>query len=485
MKNVFDKKHGSDLLKKPVNIILFLLVASVLALYTANGGIKAAIMLLMLPAVVTYMYAIFMKPRIGLIGVYCLNFFVLGISRYIKGVPFGLAIDGHLFLVYISLFFISFFRNIPWSNAKNDMVLLASVWFGYALFQLVNPEAVSRAAWFYAMRGTSLYMLLIVPLIFICFDKRDDLKLFLLIWAALSLLGTLKGIQQHMLGPDPWEQAWLDGGGDITHILFGKLRVFSFYSDAGQFGGAQGQAGVVFTILGLNQKDNKKLRYFYFAAGLAGLYGMMISGTRGAIAVPFGGFALYVVLRKNIKVMILGGILGIGTFVFFKYTTIANGVATINRMRTAFDPNDKSLQVRLENQRKLKTYLATRPFGGGIGSSGGWGLRFSPNTFLANVPTDSWYVIIWVEQGVVGLLLHLFILFYIVIKNSYIIMFKIRDDWIRAQMSALVSGMFGIMLASYGNAVLGQFPTSLLMYSTMAFLFLGRKLDNEKVKEIP
>lgn len=63
-------------------------------------------------------------------------------------------------------------------------------------------------------------------------------------------------------------------------------------------------------------------------------------------------------------------------------------------------------------------------------------------------------------------------------------MFKIRDDWIRTQMSALVSGMFGIMLASYGNAVLGQFPTSLLMYGSIAFLFLGEKLDKDKLKEI-
>jgi hypothetical protein len=36
-------------------------------------------------------------------------------------------------------------------------------------------------------------------------------------------------------------------------------------------------------------------------------------------------------------------------------------------MRSAFDPNDPSLQVRLDNQKILKGYLATRPFGAGIG----------------------------------------------------------------------------------------------------------------------
>jgi hypothetical protein len=35
-------------------------------------------------------------------------------------------------------------------------------------------------------------------------------------------------------------------------------------------------------------------------------------------------------------------------------------------------------------------------------------------------------------------------------------------------MSALISGMAGIMVASYGNEVLGQMPTSLLIYASMA-----------------
>ena len=148
-------------------------------------------------------------------------------------------------------------------------------------------------------------------------------------------------------------------------------------------------------------------------------------------------------------------------------------------MRSAFDYNDPSLQVRLENQKRLASYLSSRPFGGGIGASGNWGMRFSPNTFLAQTPTDSWYVMIWADMGIVGLMLHLFILFYIVIKSSYIIMVKLKDPWIKAQMSALVCGMWGIIVASYGNGVLGQMPTGIIIYSSMAFLFLGKSYEQE------
>jgi cell division protein FtsW (lipid II flippase) len=480
MENAFNKTHGSNLLKKPVFFLALVILVSFLAYTTAKGGLVTAIGILLLPLILTYLSMIFMIPRTGLIGMYILNFIVLGLTRYIKGLPLGLSMDFHFVLIYLSLFFISFFRKIPWENAKNDAVLLAVIWFGYSLFQLVNPEAVSRAAWFYVMRGASLYMLFILPLIFIIFNKYTDLGVLLRLWAIFSILAALKGLQQKFIGPDPWEQAWLDEGGALTHILFGKLRVFSFYSDAAQFGAAQGHAGLVFGILALNQKKSTWLKLLFLLTSFLGIYGMMISGTRGAIAVPFAGMALYLLLRKNIRILILGAILGLGVFFFFKYTTIGNSNYSINRMRTAFNPNDASLMVRLENQRKLKSYLATRPFGGGIGSSGGWGQRFSPNTFLANTPTDSWYVAIWAEQGIVGLSLHLFILLYFVVKSSYVIMFKIRDDWVRAQMSALVCGLFGIMVASYGNSVLGQFPTGILIYSSIGFLFLGQNFDNEE-----
>lgn len=479
MENVFERAYGSEVLRKPFILGIFITIMIGLGYMTAINGMAAGIGILGLPILATYLYIVFTNSRYGLLVLFVYNFFVLGSMRYLKDVPLGLGVDGQLILMYLALFFKSFFFKVPWENAKREIVLLAAIWFTYALFQLVNPETVSREAWFYAMRGVSLYMILTIPLILILFNKHNDLILFFKIWAVLSLLGSLKGLMQQFIGPDPWEQAWLDGGGDLTHILFGKLRIFSFFSDAGQFGAAQGHAAVVFFILSFFEKESWKWKYFYAIVAILGLYGMMISGTRGAIAVPIMGFGLYVILRKNIKVLILGAILGLGVIVFFKFTTIGSSNYTINRMRTAFDPEDASLQVRLENQRKLKTYMASRPFGGGIGAAGNWGMRFTPNTFLAQTPTDSWYVMIWAEQGIVGLLLHLFILFYVVIKGSYYIMFKVRDPVLRAQLSALVSGMFGIMVASYGNGVLGQMPTGIIMYSSMAFLFLAKDLDEE------
>lgn len=487
MADNFDKPTGSDILKQPVYFTALVIVVVGLGYIMAKGGVMAGLGFVAMPALIAYLYFAFTIPKTAIMAIYILNFTAIGLSRYIKDAPLGLTIDINFLLVYAALFFMSFFKSIPWKNARNDLVLLAVIWYGYALFQLINPEALSMEAWFYAMRGSALYMLFNIPLVFILLNTRKDLDTFLLFWAVLSILGTMKGIMQKVVGVDSYEQAWLDAGSASTHILFGKLRVFSFYSDAGQFGAAQGMAGVVFLILATNLKRSKMLQRLYFVTGILGLYGLMISGTRGAMAVPVMGFAMYIFLRKNFKIMVLGAIMGLAVIVFFKYTTIAQGNYTVRRMRTAFNPTeDASYQVRMANREKLKGYLASRPFGGGIGSSGNWGLRFTPHTFLANTPTDSWYVMIWAEQGIVGLMLHLTILLYILFKSMYMILFKIKDKEINAIMCALTSGYFGIMVASYGNGVLGQMPTGIIIYTSMAYLFLGPKLqkDEEELQKI-
>lgn len=479
--NPFDNYTGSDRMRQPYLIILLLILVVSTAWLTSTMGLMAGLGFILMPCIFVYLYLLFKYPIIGLYSAIFLGFFILGSARYIKGVQVGLAMDGILFLTYIALIFNKFVEKVDWKPVKKDVTILALIWFGYSMFQMVNPESRVFAAWLAGMRGISLYMLLMIPLTLLFFDDNRKLMYFFYLWGILSLLATFKGIYQNFIGVDPFEKAWLDGGGAVTHILFGKLRIFSFLSDAGQFGANQAYSAVVALIVSMTQKDWRK-KMFFILVGILGLYGMFLSGTRGSISVPLAGFTAFFVLRKNRFVMISGFFLLITVFVFFKYTTIGQGNQQIRRMRSAFDPNDASLQVRLENQKRLKVYLATRPFGGGIGHAGVKAQKYLPNAFLSNVATDSWYVLIWAEQGIVGLLLHLFILFYILGKSSYLIMFRIRDPIVKMKMAALTSGMFGIMVASYGNAVLGTMPTSMLIYASMAIMLNAEKYDSPEPK---
>lgn len=478
--NPFDDASGASGLAKPKNLIKFF--GGVLLIGLIIGKLKIAgagiiFVLMFLPII---LYVIFNNPILGYYTAIGLNFVVLGLTRYVTGLPLGFAIDGIMILTFLAIIFKKFKERVDWSPANQHITILAVVWLGYFMFQLINPEARMIEPWI-AGRGIGFYFLFFIVLTLLLIDNNKKLDMVMYVWGAFSILGTLKGMGQIIIGPDYAEQAWLDSGQDITHILFGKLRVFSFYSDAGQFGGNQGYTFVVFIIYSMAKKGISKI--FLLAVGLLGFYGMMISGTRGAIAIPFAGFMTFFVLRKNVKVLSAGIFGVILIFIFFKYTMLLNGNAQVRRMRTGFDPNNPSLQVRKNNQKILKGYLASRPFGGGIGHAGDKAQRFLPHAFLSHVATDSWYVVIWAEMGIIGLTLHLFILFYTIGMGSFKVMFRIRDPIAKLKMSALISGMAGVMLASYGNAVFGQMPTSLLIYASMALMANPKIFEEPTEKE--
>jgi hypothetical protein len=449
-----------------ISLLVVCLLASIW--FFRDDNIKLAFPVLLLPFVILFVVAVFVKPERGMLAVFVVNYFAMGLARYVPA-PMGLSVDGILVLTWIALFFSQFNEKMSWKKAWKGVSICALIWFLYALFQFFNPEAVSRVAWFYAMRGVSLYMLLTVPLVFLLLDHEKHLDLMLKLWAVFTLLGVAKGIMQHVLGPDPWEQQWLNEIGGKTHLLPGGLRIFSFFTDAGNYGGSMAFSGVVFSILALHTTPFRK-KLFLGTVALAAFYGMIISGTRGAIAVPLAGFTLYAILSKKVKVVLLGGVLLFAAYAFLKFSTLGGSVYEIRRMRTALDPDNPSLMVRKENQRLLKGYLASRPFGGGIGSAGNWGLRFSPGTFLAETPTDSWYVQIWAEQGRVGLTLHLVILGFVLVSSSRISMYKLETRDMKGKATALTAGMFGVMIASYGNGIIGQMPNGIILYMSMAFI---------------
>lgn len=477
MKSINNTSPFKERYSQNLRLLLALIATLPVAFVVAKGGMLAGLGLIGLPFVFFYLYLLFTYPIIGIYSYVVAGFGVSGILRYVSGLPLGLSVDGILIITWVAVG-VHKTEEYDFKILKNGLVIAFAVWMGYNMLQLFNPEARSRVAWFYAMRGVALYPLLSAPLVMILVRSPREVDVFFLLWFGLSICGALNGIKQQHFGVDRFEQAWLDAGAGTQHVLFGKLRVFSFYSDAGQFGVSQGHALVAAGVMTLRKGISLPRKAFYAITAILCLYGMMISGTRGALGVPGIGFFMYFVMSKNFKIVVLGIIFGIGAFSVLKFTSIGQGIYAINRMRTALDPNDPSLQVRLANQRKLSSYLASRPFGGGVGSAGNWGLRFSPGSFLAETPTDSWYVKIWAEEGIIGLWLHLIILFYIAGHSGYYIWYM-EDSELRQKMMAIWGGMWGIYLASYGNGVLGQIPTGSLLNVGMAIMFLTPHLSKQ------
>ncbi|MFY7879232.1 MAG: O-antigen ligase family protein [Lacibacter sp.] len=465
--------NASVTIQRTFIILLGALICSMLVYsYQVNG----IVLLIGLPLALLLIHQLFQHPRRCLNFALIAGFFAIGITRYLGDVPTGLSVDFALLLAILAALFHTGLQT-DFKQLNNPLIWLTLIWMGYCVFEIFNPEARSFEAWFYAVRGVALYQLFIIPLTFLYASTPKDLDRFLKIIIGISLLGALWGYRQFLFGLDDAENRWLMAGAYKTHLLFGKLRYFSFFSDAGQWGAGSAQMGVITAILALGPFQ-KKYKYLFGLFSLLFFHQMALSGTRGALFVPITGFMMYFIVSRNIKTILLGSLLLGSVFVFLKYTTIANNNDQIRRMRSAFNGEDASLNVRKENQKKFAAYLATRPFGGGIGTSGTWGIRFSPGTFLAQTANDSWYVKIWAETGIVGLTLHISCILLISAFSVFKI-WKVKDPKLRQKLMALFCGFFGVAVASYGNPIFGQIPQGPIIYMTWVYLFLAPKLDEQ------
>jgi len=442
-------------------------------------GLIGGLALIVMPIGIFFLGAMFVNPRIGIFSSLFMSFFISGFGLYIDA-PWGLTLDIFLFISWLGLIFRDF-KNTDWTPLRNDIVYILLAWYGFIVFQLVNPEAPGPVAWFYAMRGVGFYQLLGATLIFMLYRHPKWVDFFLVTIMTLSLLGTLWGLRQQIFGVNSAEYRWLwDENHHEEHVLFGVLRVFSFYSDAGQFGASQAMMSLIAGIIALGNV-NTKTRVFYGICCIMTFIGFAISGTRGALAIPAAGGLIFLITSKNFRILIPGLLAIIMIFYVLKYTKAFQHIEQVRRMRTALDPNNPSLKNRLDNQKRFGRYLASRPLGGGIGSAGFWGSRFNPGSFLS-LATDSWYVKIWAETGIVGICIHLFTLGYIMGKGGHIV-WHIRHPVLRQKIMALYSAYGGVLLSSYGNQVFGQMPTGMIMTISIPLIMMAPMYDNMLMTE--
>ena len=456
-------------------LIVFGLILIIYFFYT--GKVTNGLIIASLPLFMVILVKLAVNPYIIFVSLFVYNYFVMGINRYIDVAQMGLLTDVLLVLILFSLLMHTvFLKDIKWSYAKNGGFLLLTVWLVYCMFELVNPRAVTEA-WVYSIR-VAIYPVATALFTALIFYKYKDFKLILFLWSIFTIVAVIKLQMQVTFGFDSTEMRWIYQG-DRKKLIFlqGSIRYFSIFTDPGNFGSNMGCAAVVFGIAAIYAKK-RALQIYYGVVGMLGLYSMFVSGTRGALAVPFAGIFLFTLLTKNFKALIVSSLFIFGAYYFLADTTIAQGNNYVRRMRTAFDPNEPSLMVRRQNQKTLGIYLHDKPFGEGLGLAGVESKRFA-NRVTTTIPSDSGYVKIWCQTGMVGLVLYLLLYMTIIGYGVYIILFKIRDTELRGFLSAILSGLFGMLASAYGNSIFTQYPTSILMAMSVAFVFMGRKFDDE------
>ena len=481
------ERYGS--ITTPISVprlIVWVLLAAgvaVLALTFTKYGVLAGTAVAAIPAALCLLWVTLRDPGLAMLGLFVVNYFIMGLTRYAHDLPFGVILDALIFYNILIISLQAMMHRIEWRRASSGLTVVAAIWVAYCCLEIVNPEAVSVAGWFSSVRSVAFYFFAVTVLTQLTMSEYKYLKYMLIVWSVLTLIAVAKACIQKFVGFNAAENYWLFVlGGRSTHIIRSGVRYFSFFSDAANFGGSMGLSMVVFSISALYYR-NPWIKTYLMLVAAAACYGMLISGTRSALAVPFIGYTAFIMMSRNIKVIVMGVLLVIAAFVFLKFTTIGQGNAIVRRARSAFNTDDASFRVRLENQAKLRELMADKPFGAGLGHGGGKAKTFAPDAPLSQIPTDSWFVMIWVETGVVGILLHIGILLYILARGAYLVVFKLRNTQLRGFTAALTSGISGIVVMAYANEVLGQIPTGAILYMCMGFIFLAPRFDRELTRK--
>jgi cell division protein FtsW (lipid II flippase) len=208
---------------------------------------------------------------------------------------------------------------------------------------------------------------------------------------------------------------------------------------------------------------------------------MLYSGTRAAYVLLPASLAILAVLNFNRKVLISTIIAGL-MLTFLIVVPTSN--PSIKRFQTAFKPSDDpSYNVRAENQKRIRPFILSHPFGGGLGSVGVWGRRFSPNSMLAKFPPDSGFVRVAVEMGWVGLIIFC-TLFFVVLRNGINYFFLIKDPRLKNYCMAMVLVIFALNIGNFPQQAIVQYPSNIIFYLAIAIIVACKRLDTVQQKRM-
>ncbi len=384
----FKKKLLTDKINHPLILGIILLFSIASAVGIAFFGLKAGILLIIAIIAVPVLYSTIAYPKIGIIISIVVSYFLLYAEKF-TDFPVGTIMDGLLALLIFGFFLQQKYKQ-DWKVFKNPISIMILIWIGYNFIEIVNPIAASRLAWLYTVRTVAVVLLM--HFIFLYhIQSVQFIRLILKLWIALCLFAALYGLNQELFGFFPFEQKWLDDNPTAISLYFigGVWRKFSIFSDPVTFSYNMVIGSLLCISLMTAPLKNWKKGALFLIAFIC-IFSMLFSGTRGAYVLVPVALGMFLILKFSRKVLILGLLAGIIMAALVFMPTSNN---YIQRFQSAFSPEyDASFNIRTTNQKKIQPYIISHPFGGGLGATGTWGQRFSPQSYLANFPPDSGYV---------------------------------------------------------------------------------------------
>jgi hypothetical protein len=458
-------------------LFLFLICVGIgvgIAVYGLIFGILTLVVLLGVPIV----YTLVAYPRIGITIFISMAYLLMWIYR--MGIPFplGTVMDGMEVLFLLGLF-IHLKRNRDLYMLKGQITNLILVWMVYNIVEVANPFAASRVAWVFTVRTIAVVM--IMYFIFLYNIRTKEFIRFLLkLWLGFAFFAAAYCFKQEHFGFFPFEERYLHSDPNIAYLLFlgGTWRKFSIFSDPVVYAYTMAFSSLLCFCL-MTGPFSKAKKWGLLLLACFYIMNMLYSGTRGAYVLIPAGMLLFCIIKYNKYILIAASVFAV-IMVVVIYIPTSN--YTLFRFQSAFKPSeDASYKLRKFNQKRIQPYIISHPLGGGLGSTGEWGERFSPGTYLAHFAPDSGYIRVAVEMGSIGLFLIL-LLMYTILKTGINNYYSIRDPELKTYCFAMVVIIFAFHIANFPQEALVQFPSNVNFYLVTSLIIVTKRIDNQQNK---
>jgi hypothetical protein len=389
-------------------------------------------------------------------------------------------------LLLIAIAIIDIRQNPNFERANNLMLFALLIWCAFCLLELLNDTCglgINVNAWFTGARLMALQLIWIFLVFTLYIGSPENLRRYLIVWAALCLFSVFWVWKQETYGFTTPEQTFLNGRCHKTHVLNAGtlIRYFSTFSDAANYGCHAAAAAVAFIIFGITSKLKRDRLFFLITGGLV-VWGMFQSGTRTAIFCLGAGFVVYIFLSKSVKIAVPFSILLVISVLLLAFTTIGNGNQQIRRMRSAFNKDDKSANVRDVNKEAIAKYLKDAPWGIGIGMYSDNIPAWNKFKRVSAIPPDSEYVFIWVRTGKIGITVFVICMLIMLGGASWTVLFRINSPSLRGIGAGFCCAFVAIHLGAYANQVLYQYPNGLTFFGGLTIVYILPYLEPEWIK---
>lgn len=461
--------------------VLLLFLLFLLELYSfKNSGISGMAMMLAIPISIVAIYIAFSYRMLTFWLLFLINFFVMFLQKENK-MPLPASLPNEMLeLVLIAIAIIDL-RESKFENIANLMLIGVLGWCIFCIIEVFNNTCglgMNLTAWFTGARLMAFQLLYAVIVFSLYINTPQKVYQLIFWWAGLLLFAVFWTWKQQNIGFTDAENAWLNNYAYRTHRVNGILRYWSVFNDAAIFGIHMAAAGVFFIILAITNKI-KKYRIFFLIVGILSIWAMFASGTRTAIFCLIAGFCVFLVLSKSVKIIApVSIVLGIFLFILV-FTKIGQGNSQIRRMRSAFNKEDASANVRDINKAAIANYMKDAPWGIGIGIFSDNIPAWNKFKIVSQIPPDSEYVFIWVRTGKVGITWFIICNMIMFFSACCIVFFKIKNKSLMGIGAGWCAAFIALHLGGYANQILMQFPNVLIFYGGLTTVFILPKIEHQ------